>query len=60
MLKFLGEPFPILIDRIIPDGNKEVTNYIFSFDKRNLMTSCKEVINSYGTDYTRTVSYVIE
>ena len=58
--KFLGEPFPILIDRIIPDGNKEVTNYIFSFDKRNLMTSCKEVINSYGTDYTRTVSYVIE
>lgn len=58
--KFLGEPFPILIDRIIPDGNKEVTNYIFSFDKRNLMTSCKEAINSYGTDYTRTVSYVIE
>ena len=58
--KFLGEPFPILIDRIIPDGNKEVTNYIFSFAKRNLMTSCKEVINSYGTDYTRTVSYVIE
>lgn len=37
-----------------------VPNYIFSFAKRNLMTSCKEVINSYGTDYTRTVSYVIE
>lgn len=61
--KLLGEPFNILIDRIIPDGNtasKEVTKYTYSFDKRNIITSCKEIINSYGTDYIRTVHYVIE
>lgn len=61
--QLLGEPFNILIDRITPDGNtesKEVTNYTYSFDKRNVITSCKEVINSYGTNYIRTVNYVIE
>lgn len=61
--KLLGEPFNILINRIIPDGNtesQEVTAYTYSFNERNVITSCKEVINSYGTDYIRTVSYVIE
>lgn len=61
--KLLGEPFNILIDQIIPDGNtanKEVTKYTYSFDKRNIITSCTENINSYGTNYIRTVNYVIE
>lgn len=61
--KLLGEPFPLPIERIVPDGNaesKEVTEYIYTFDKRNALTSCKEVTNSYGTNYVRTVNYVIE
>ncbi|WP_018669166.1 DUF4595 domain-containing protein [Bacteroides gallinarum] len=61
--KLLGEPFEVLTDEIIPDGNtesREVTRYTYSFDGRNLITSCKEVTNSYGTSYTRTVNYTIE
>ena len=61
--KLLGEPFEVLTDEIIPDGNtesREVTRYTYSFDRRNLITSCKEVTNSYGTSYTRTVNYTIE
>lgn len=61
--KLLGDPFNILIDQIIPDGNtesKEVTKYTYSFDKRNIITSCNEVINSYGKNYPRTVNYIIE
>lgn len=61
--KLLGEPFEMLTDEITPDGNtesREVTRYTYSFDGRNLITSCKEVTNSYGTSYTRTVNYTIE
>lgn len=61
--KLLGEPFSILIEQIIPDGNtisQEVRKYTYSLDKRNIITSCKEVTNSYGTNYIRTVNYVIE
>lgn len=61
--KLLGEPFEMLTDEIIPDGNtesREITRYTYSFDGRNVITSCKEVTNSYGTSYTRTVNYAIE
>ena len=61
--KLLGEPFEVLTDEIIPDGNtesREVTRYTYSFDGRNLISSCKEVTNSYGTSYTRTVNYTIQ
>lgn len=61
--KLLGEAFPMLIERIVPDGkaeSKEVTEYAYTFDKHNALISCKEVTNSYGTNYVRTVNYVIE
>lgn len=61
--KLLGDPLDVLIDKIIPDGNdenNETTTYNYEIDNRGIVTSCKEVINSYGTDYVRTVNYIIE
>lgn len=61
--KLLGEPFKTLITQIIPDGNtenNETTTYTYSLNKRGVVTSCNETINSNGKNYKRTVDYVIE
>lgn len=61
--KLLGEPFETFITQIIPDGNtesKETINYTYSTNQTGIVTSCREVINSYGANYVRTVNYIIE
>ncbi|ADV44960.1 DUF4595 domain-containing protein [Bacteroides helcogenes] len=61
--KILGEPLPALTAQIIPDGNaesKEIVSYSYTTDERGIVTSCKEVTNSYGKNYVRTINYTIE
>ncbi len=61
--KLLGEPFDTLITQIIPDGNavnNEITHYSYKTNSNGIVTSCNETINSGGSDYYRTVKYVIE
>ncbi|MEL5895314.1 DUF4595 domain-containing protein [Bacteroides sp. GD17] len=61
--KLLGEPFDYLITQLSPDNNeesKEITTYTYTLDDRGIVTSCREVTNSYGVDYRRTVNYTIE
>lgn len=61
--KLLGEPLDVLISQIIPDGNSEnneTVSYTYTTDGRGIVTSCQAVTNSYGTNYVRTVNYVIK
>lgn len=61
--KLLGEPFDILIEQITPDGNaesNETVKYTYQTNAYGVVTSVQEVTNSYGTNYLRTVNYVIE
>lgn len=61
--KLLGEPFDTLIAQITPEGNeesKETVDYSYKTNAQGIVTSCTEVTNSYGTDYRRTVNYVIQ
>lgn len=61
--KILGEPFNTLITKIIPDQNEEsneTTTYTYTLDKRGIVTSCRQVTNSYGQNYTRNINYTIE
>lgn len=61
--KLLGEPFQTLITQIIPEGNEksnETTTYTYTLNSNGFVTSCHAVTNSYGENYTRTVSYNIQ
>lgn len=61
--KILGDSYNTLITQIKPDNNRdsnEITTYTYALDQRDIVTSCHEVINSYGANYARTVNYSIE
>lgn len=61
--KLLGDSYNTLITQIIPDNNtesQETTTYTYTLDQHGIVTSCREVTSSYGTDYKRTVNYSIE
>ncbi len=61
--KLLGEPFEDLVTQIIPDGNTgsdETIDYTYTTNELGIVTSCKEAINNDGTNYVRTVNYLIE
>ncbi len=61
--KFLGDAYNTLITQLVPDGNgesNETTTYTYDFTKEDIDILCKEVTNSYGEDYVRTVNYTME
>lgn len=61
--KILGDSYNTLITQIAPDNNREsneTTTYTYTLDHREIVTSCQEVINSYGANYVRTVNYSID
>lgn len=61
--KFLGDAYNTLITKLVPDGNgesNETTTYTYDFTKEDIDILCKEVTNSYGEDYVRTVNYTME
>ena len=61
--KFLGDAYNTLITQLVPDGNgesNETTTYTYDFTKEGIDILCKEVTNSYGEDYVRTVEYTME
>lgn len=61
--KLLGDSYNILIDQLKPDENsesKEVTTYLYAFNKQYIINSYREITKSYGKEYVRTVSYTIE
>lgn len=61
--KLLGEPFDILVTQITPEGDSagnEKIDYTYMTDEQGIVTSCRQVTNSYGTNFVRTVNYLIE
>lgn len=61
--KFLGDAYNTLITDLRPEdnsGSNETTTYTYRFDKKNVDISCSELTKSYGTDYARTVDYIMK
>ena len=60
--KFLGDAYNTLITDLRPEdnsGSNETTTYTYRFDKKDVDISCSELTKSYGTDYARTVDYIM-
>lgn len=61
--KFLGDAYNTLITDLRPEdnsGSNETTTYTYRFDKKDVDLSCSELTKSYGTDYARTVDYIMK
>ena len=61
--KFLGDAYNTLITDLRPEdnsGSNETTTYTYSLDKKDVDISCIELTKSYGTDYARTVDYIMK
>ena len=61
--KFLGDAYNTLITDLRPEdnsGSNETTTYTDRFDKKDVDISCSELTKSYGTDYARTVDYIMK
>lgn len=61
--KLLGDPYNVLVTRFQPDENSEsneTVTYNYTLNVKGIVTSCRNVTNSYGTNYVRTVNYTIE
>ena len=61
--KFLGDAYNALITDLRPEdnsGSNETTTYTYRFDKKDVDISCSELTKSYGTDYARTVDYIMK
>lgn len=61
--KFLGDAYNTLITDLRPEdnsGSNETTTYTYRFDKKDVDISCSELTQSYGTDYARTVDYIMK
>ena len=61
--KFLGDAYNTLITELRPEdnsGRNETTTYTYRFDKKDVDISCSELTKSYGTDYARTVDYIMK
>ena len=61
--KFLGDAYNTLITDLRPEdnsGSNETTTYTYRFDKKDVDISCGELTKSYGTDYARTVDYIMK
>ena len=61
--KFLGDAYNTLITDLRPEdnsGSNETTTYTYRFDKKDVDISCSELTKSYGTDYARTVYYIMK
>ena len=61
--KFLGDAYNTLITDLRPEdnsGSNEITTYTYRFDKKDVDISCSELTKSYGTDYARTVDYIMK
>ena len=61
--KFLGDAYNTLITDLRPEdnsGRNETTTYTYRFDKKDVDISCSELTKSYGTDYARTVDYIMK
>ena len=61
--KFLGDAYNTLITDLRPEdnsGSNETTTYTYRFDKKDVDISCSELTTSYGTDYARTVDYIMK
>lgn len=61
--KFLGDAYNTLITNLMPEdnsGSNETTTYTYKFDKKDVDISCSELTKSYGTDYARTVDYIMK
>ena len=60
---FLGDAYNTLITDLRPEdnsGSNETTTYTYRFDKKDVDISCSELTKSYGTDYARTVDYIMK
>ena len=61
--KFLGDAYNTLITDLRPEdnsGSNETTTCTYRFDKKDVDISCSELTKSYGTDYARTVDYIMK
>lgn len=61
--KFLGDAYNTMITDLRPEdnsGSNETTTYTYRFDKKDVDISCSELTKSYGTDYARTVDYIMK
>lgn len=61
--KFLGDAYNTLITDLRPEdnsGSNETTTYTYRFDKKDVDISYSELTKSYGTDYARTVDYIMK
>ena len=61
--KFLGDAYNTLITDLRPEdnsGSNETTTYTYRYDKKDVDISCSELTKSYGTDYARTVDYIMK
>ena len=61
--KFLVDAYNTLITDLRPEdnsGSNETTTYTYRFDKKDVDISCSELTKSYGTDYARTVDYIMK
>ena len=61
--KFLGDAYNTPITDLRPEdnsGSNETTTYTYRFDKKDVDISCSELTKSYGTDYARTVDYIMK
>lgn len=61
--KFLGDAYNTLITDLRPEdnsGSNETTTYTYRFDKKDVDISCSELTKIYGTDYARTVDYIMK
>ena len=61
--KFLGDAYNTLITDLRPEdnsGSNETTTYTYRFDKKDVDISCSELTKSYGTEYARTVDYIMK
>ena len=61
--KFLGDAYNTLITDLRPEdnsGSNETTTYTYRFDEKDVDISCSELTKSYGTDYARTVDYIMK
>ena len=61
--KFLGDAYNTLITDLRPEdnsGSNVTTTYTYRFDKIDVDISCSEITKSYGTDYARTVDYIMK
>ncbi|MDR0961545.1 MAG: DUF4595 domain-containing protein [Mediterranea sp.] len=58
--RLLGEPYPYLIDLILPEGTDEGITYRYTLNDNGMVSACTETITNRGRTYPRDVSYVIE